>query len=171
MTENNYKTTPSDSTSDIYFSDVSHPKELLTVLSNLRINEQLCDVTLNVGTLKIPCHKAVLAASSPYFQAMFTGGLMETQLSEIKMHVHDETAFAEIIDYLYSARIGIKDSNVQDFLPIAGMLQLKRLQQSCCDFMKRNIDSSNCLCKVFSFILIFGKRGKVFFKLCYFCYM
>ena len=76
-----------------------------------------------------------------------TGGLMETQLSEIKMHVHDEIAFAEVIDYLYSSRIAIKESNVQDFLPIAGMLQLKRLQQSCCDFMKRNIDASNCLCK------------------------
>ena len=75
-TENNYKTKPSESSSDIYFSDVSHPKELLAVLNNLRINEQLCDVILNVGTLKIPCHKAILAASSPYFQAMFTGTII-----------------------------------------------------------------------------------------------
>jgi len=72
-TENNYKTSPLDSKSEICFSDVSHPKELLTVLNSLRTNEQLCDVTLLVGLLRIPCHKAVLSASSPYFQAMFTG--------------------------------------------------------------------------------------------------
>ena len=76
---------------------------------------------------------------------LFLGGLMESQLSEIKMHVHDEQAFSEIIDYFYSSRIDIKDTNVQDYIPIAGMLQLKRLQQACCDFMKRNIDAQNCL--------------------------
>ena len=73
-TETNYKTTPSDSSkTDVHFSDVSHPKEILSMLNNLRANEQLCDVTLLVGSKQILCHKVVLSAASPYFQAMFTG--------------------------------------------------------------------------------------------------
>lgn len=143
--ENNYKTSSSNLKSGVCFSDVSHPKELLMVLNNLRSNEHLCDVTLTVGSLKISCHKSVLSASSPYFQAMFTGSLMESNLSEIKMHVQDEKAFSLVIDYFYTSKIDIKESNVQDLLPIAGMLQLKRLQQACCDFMKRSINANNCL--------------------------
>jgi len=78
---------------------------------------------------------------------------MESELQEIKMHVHDEQAFSEVIDYCYTSKLVIKETNVQDFLPIAGMLQLKRLQQACSDFMKRNINSHNCLCKFDSKIL------------------
>lgn len=71
--ENNYKTSPLELKSEICFTDVAHSKELLSWLHSLRTNEQLCDVVLNVGESKLLCHKAVLASSSPYFHAMFTG--------------------------------------------------------------------------------------------------
>ena len=43
------------------------------VLNDLRIQSQLCDVVIKVGEDSYPAHRAVLAATSPYFQAMFTG--------------------------------------------------------------------------------------------------
>lgn len=56
-----------------YFSDVAHSKDLVNALKFLRQDEDLCDVVLRVGSTSISAHKVVLAASSPYFKAMFAG--------------------------------------------------------------------------------------------------
>ena len=45
----------------------------LAMLERLRQEGQMIDVTLVAGNTHIPAHRAVLAASSPYFYAMFTG--------------------------------------------------------------------------------------------------
>lgn len=81
------------------------------------------------------------------FVLKYLGSLKESELKEITLHVEDEKAFSEVLDYFYTSKVEIKESNVQDLIPIAGMLQLKRLQQACCEFMKRNISPLNCLGK------------------------
>ena len=55
------------------FTDIAHSKDLVGSLSFLRQAEDLCDVILHVGNSHISSHRVVLAASSPYFRAMFTG--------------------------------------------------------------------------------------------------
>ena len=57
------------------FTDVAHSKDLVNALRFLRQDEDLCDVVLRVGSTSISAHKVVLAASSPYFKAMFAGKL------------------------------------------------------------------------------------------------
>ena len=73
ISEVRYKPTDDDAKSVVSYTDVAHPKELLSVLQCLRSHEELCDVVLLVGNSRISAHRAVLAASSPYFRAMFTG--------------------------------------------------------------------------------------------------
>lgn len=55
-----------------YTSD-KHPKRFLEDMWLLYKRHELCDVILCVGRHKIPAHKVVLSACSPYFRAMFTG--------------------------------------------------------------------------------------------------
>ena len=43
------------------------------VLDELRKGGSLCDVTIRVGSQDFSVHRVVLAATSPYFLAMFTG--------------------------------------------------------------------------------------------------
>lgn len=43
------------------------------VLDELRQQNQLCDVRIRVGNREYVAHRAVLAATSPYFRGMFTG--------------------------------------------------------------------------------------------------
>ncbi|KAI5737572.1 hypothetical protein M8J76_014804 [Diaphorina citri] len=95
-----------------------HPRVVLSEVSALRRHRELCDVVLNVGARKIFAHRVVLSACSPYFRAMFTGELAESRQAE---------------------------SNVQTLLPAACLLQLVEIQDICCEFLKRQLDPSNCL--------------------------
>ena len=50
-------------------------EHLLRSLDELRNQALLCDVHLVAEGATFPAHRVVLAAASPYFQAMFTGGI------------------------------------------------------------------------------------------------
>ena len=39
----------------------------------------------------------------------------------------------------------VEESNVQTLLPAACLLQLAEIQDVCCEFLKRQLDPSNCL--------------------------
>lgn len=57
------------------YSSKTISKEAFGVLDELRKGGQLCDVTINVSGQEFKVHRVVLAATSPYFLAMFTGEL------------------------------------------------------------------------------------------------
>lgn len=58
-----------------HFECSSHPGTMLTGLQALRRQGLLLDVTLHVGGESFSAHKAVLAACSDYFRAMFTDAM------------------------------------------------------------------------------------------------
>lgn len=71
------------------YSLEEHPKAALAIMNQLRLDRQLCDVTLrvryrhDVPPADFPAHKIVLASSSPVFKAMFTTGLRERGMEVI----------------------------------------------------------------------------------------
>lgn len=136
----------SDSSSAQYlFTDVAHSKGLVAALRFLRRDEDLCDIVLRVGSTSISAHKVVLAACSPYFKAMFAGGLSESRQSTVTLQELDERAMETIVDFFYSGEIEISENNVQDLLPVTCVLQVQSVQQACCEFLKRQLSSENCL--------------------------
>ncbi|XP_023349812.1 kelch-like protein diablo [Eurytemora carolleeae] len=127
-----------------YRSD-KHARSTLTELSLIRKLHDLCDVVINVGNRKIYAHKVILAACSPYFRAMFTGALSESNQTEVTIRDVDETAMDILIDFCYTSSIVVEENNVQTLLPAACLLQLAEIQDVCCEFLKRQLDPSNCL--------------------------
>lgn len=73
----------------------------------------LCDVVLLADGLEIPAHKAVLAACSPYFYAMFTGDLAEARADRILLREIDGKALAMLVDFVYTSEIHVTEENVQ----------------------------------------------------------
>ena len=63
-----------------------HPTQSFQHFEKYRLNECLCDVTIKVGASMFRAHRVVLAASSPYFHAMFTTGLREGSADIIELH-------------------------------------------------------------------------------------
>ena len=57
----------------------------------------------------------------------------------------DETALETLIEFCYTSYIVVEESNVQTLLPAACLLQLAEIQEVCCEFLKRQLDPSNCL--------------------------
>ena len=73
--------------------------------------------------MKIHAHKVVLAASCPYFETMFTGGLFsESHQSEVTIREVDEEAMETLIDFCYTSSIEVEENNVQDLLVTACFL-------------------------------------------------
>lgn len=66
--------------------------------------------------LKIPS-RVVLSACSPYFRAMFTGELAESRQTEITIRDIDEHAMGILIEFCYTSKIVIDETNVQTLLP------------------------------------------------------
>lgn len=102
-------------------------------------------MVLIVGQRKIFAHRVILSACSPYFHAMFTGELAESRQTEVTIRDIDENAMELLIDFCYTANITVEESNVQTLLPAACLLQLAEIQEVCCEFLKRQLDPSNCL--------------------------
>nr|DBA18108.1 TPA: hypothetical protein GDO54_016395 [Pyxicephalus adspersus] len=127
-----------------YVSD-KHPRQTLEVINLLRKHRELCDVVLVVGAKKIYAHRVILSACSPYFRAMFTGELAESRQTEVVIRDIDERAMELLIDFSYTSQITVEEGNVQTLLPAACLLQLAEIQEACCEFLKRQLDPSNCL--------------------------
>ena len=56
---------------DHEFVDPERSSNMLQGFSGLYESKMFCDVTLSVDSHEFPCHKNILAISSPFFMAMF----------------------------------------------------------------------------------------------------
>ncbi|XP_067874214.1 kelch-like protein 25 [Heterodontus francisci] len=128
------------------FHKASHPESVLAQLDSLRKQRLFTDVTLWAGSRSFLCHRAVLAACSRYFEAMFSNGLRESTDSEVNLHdsVHPE-ALELLLDYAYSARLAISEENAEWLLQAGDMLQFPDIREAAAAFLEKQLRASNCL--------------------------
>ena len=91
---------------------------VLKWLDDLRDRKLLCDVHLVAEGAKFPAHRVVLAAASPYFQAMFTGGFKENQMNEITLNDTTFQGLKCVLDAIYTGELSLSEENVCAVLPI-----------------------------------------------------
>ncbi|KAM4608532.1 kelch repeat and BTB domain-containing protein 7 [Polymixia lowei] len=141
--------------------DVNHARSLINELKLLYDSRLLADVAIGVecdesldhssesfkGDIEklFLCNRNILAAASPYFKSMFTGGLNESMQEKVIIRGIDAESMSVIIDYCYTGKVTITESNVQRVYAAANMLQLEYIRQACSSFMTRRLDLSNCV--------------------------
>ncbi|XP_022079574.1 kelch-like protein 8 isoform X2 [Acanthaster planci] len=123
----------------------THWQDSFLVLRELYERRALCDVTLEVGTAQLRCHRLVLACGSPYFRAMLTSEMRESREEVISIHDIDETSVEALVAFLYTSTILLTVDNVQKLLRAASLLQIETVAKACCDFMASHLHPSNCL--------------------------
>ncbi len=114
--------------------ELDHLQELGAILNELRNEESLCDVTVNVGDKSFRAHKAVLAASSGYFNAMFTSGFQESGLSEVSIP-GDGEMFESLLEYAYTGRFYIPPNKATQVLASACYLQIRYAVEVCMEYL------------------------------------
>ncbi|KAM6440908.1 kelch-like protein 2 isoform 2-T2 [Liasis olivaceus] len=122
-----------------------HMKKAFKVLNELRSQNLLCDVTIVAEDMEIAAHRVVLASCSPYFHAMFTGEMSESQAKKVRIKEVDGWTLKILIEYVYTGEITVTEENVQVLLPAASLLQLQDVKKSCCDFLETQLHPVNCL--------------------------
>ncbi|XP_016366891.1 kelch-like protein 25 [Sinocyclocheilus rhinocerous] len=144
--ENRKSRTSTGSMNISLFHKPSHPDSVLTHLNSLRKQCMFTDVTLWAGDRSFPCHRAVLAACSRYFEAMFSGGLRESLDNEVNFRdsVHPEV-LELLLDFAYSSRVIINEENAESLLEAGDMLQFHDIRDAAAEFLEKNLHASNCL--------------------------
>ena len=100
-------------------------------------NHVLTDVTLAAGDHKIPCHRIVLAAASPYFQAMFTSGLEEAAPGSVIQMNMETSTLQSIVKYIYTFDAELKDkAEVKALMKTADILEITTLKDKCKRFLE-----------------------------------
>lgn len=125
--------------------EVEYGQTILTKLNEFRHEALFTDAVLCVGQEEFPCHKNVLAVSSPYFQAMFTSDLKESRENRISFNEVSPWTLKRVIDYAYSGKIEITTGNAQDVLAAACLFQYPAIVTACEQFLEHQLHHTNCL--------------------------
>ncbi len=128
-----------------------HYQNLCVNVGELWRQRTLCDVNLIVEDIdgkpkvSLAAHRVILAATVPYFKAMFTSEMQESTQTEVSLKGVDEVGLKAIISFVYTGKVEMTESTVQGILSTASFLGLHDIVKSSASFMMRNLSSSNCL--------------------------
>ncbi|KAM9242784.1 actin-binding protein IPP isoform 2-T2 [Dugong dugon] len=130
---------------DSPFTSDKHAQFIMAQINRMRNGQHFCDVQLQVGKETFNVHRLVLAASSPYFEALFTGGMKESLKDTVQILGIEARIFHILLDFIYTGIVNIGVNNVQELIVAADMLQLTEVVNLCCEFLKGQIDPLNCI--------------------------
>uniref|UniRef100_A0A3Q2XYS8 Zinc finger and BTB domain containing 21 n=1 Tax=Hippocampus comes TaxID=109280 RepID=A0A3Q2XYS8_HIPCM len=93
----------------VHYSYPAHALSVLGLLNDQRLQGHMCDVVLVVADQRYQAHKSVLAASSEYFQSLFTR--IDTSSKVVNLDFCEPDAFEIVLNYIYSSSLFVdKDS-------------------------------------------------------------
>ena len=122
MTENSNTDVNMDTQGKEFQMNYAH--NLLNDMKSIWKRKELCDITLIADGNHFQAHRIVLAGSSKYFHAMFTGGLAESHQDVIELHGITATGLEACLDCIYSGDLKLDLNTIQDVLGAANHLQV-----------------------------------------------
>uniref|UniRef100_A0A8D0JFK7 Kelch like family member 23 n=1 Tax=Sus scrofa TaxID=9823 RepID=A0A8D0JFK7_PIG len=128
------------------FKDSAHPVDFLDAFRTFYLDGLFTDITLQCPSgIIFHCHRAVLAACSNYFKAMFTADMKEKFKNKIKISGIHHDILEGLVNYAYTSQIEITKRNVQSLLEAADLLQFLSVKKACEQFLVRHLDIDNCI--------------------------
>lgn len=76
---------------------------------------------------------------------MFTSGLTESSQREVRIVGVESESMHLVLDYAYTSRVTLSESNVQALFTAASIFQIPALQDQCAQFMVSRLDPQNCI--------------------------
>ena len=127
------------------YVDKTRDEAILKGFRDLYESQQLFDLTLSADGKDFKVHKALIAASSDYFRAMFTNDCTEKDQKTVRINGVDATSMGLVVSFLYTGQVEMHTDTVQNLLSAANLFQLNELKKGCADFMANKLDVDNCI--------------------------
>ncbi|KAM7003986.1 zinc finger and BTB domain-containing protein 34 isoform 2-T2 [Passerculus sandwichensis] len=122
-----------DSSSFIQFDVPEYSNTVLSQLNELRLQGKLCDIIVHIQGQPFRAHKAVLAASSPYFRDHSALSTMSgLSISVIK----NPNVFEQLLSFCYTGRMSLQLKDVVSFLTAASFLQMQCVIDKCTQILE-----------------------------------
>uniref|UniRef100_A0A8D0GCK9 Zinc finger and BTB domain containing 7B n=1 Tax=Sphenodon punctatus TaxID=8508 RepID=A0A8D0GCK9_SPHPU len=109
-----------------------HSSELLGRLNEQRQRGALCDVTLRAQGVEYRTHRAVLAASSRYFQRLFAG----PSVGVCELDFVGAEALGALLDFAYTATLTISPASLGEVLRAARLLEIPCVVAACVEILQ-----------------------------------
>ncbi|CAH8852679.1 unnamed protein product [Trichobilharzia szidati] len=93
-------------------------------------------------------HKAILAARSPVFAAMFEHGMEESRANRVEITDMEPDTVAEVLRYIYTGQVVGMDRLAHELLAAADKYQLERLKTMCEEALVESLSVENA-CDIF----------------------
>ncbi|KAK7939550.1 hypothetical protein WMY93_002876 [Mugilogobius chulae] len=130
---------------DVYaydYTDSAHPNELLDTLRTFYLTGAFTDVTLQCAesgqVFSLP--QSCTLGPQLVFKVMFTADMKERTDNVIKLSGVHCGVLADLVNYVYTARVRITEDNVQSLLEAADLFQFMSVKRACEDFLVRLLD-------------------------------
>ncbi|XP_063089603.1 speckle-type POZ protein-like [Cavia porcellus] len=114
-------------------------------LAGLWKNSLLADCCLCVAGQEFQAHKAILAARSPVFRALFQYELQKSKNSPVEISDMDPAVFNEIISFIYTGKTPNLCRMASDLLAAADRFGLEHLKLMCEIHLGSNLSVENAL--------------------------
>lgn len=104
------------------------------IIFSVHVDAVTCtsDKSINsLSLLRIPAHRCVLYAASDYFKALFTANKKEKNTRKVDLKGISGSTLAQLIDYCYTQKIIIDESNVEETFLVAHLFGLVELIGVC----------------------------------------
>lgn len=128
---------------DSWKSDVA--LQIHDALEEMYRESRHTDVNVTVEDRTFRCHRAVLAAVSPYFDAMFLSGMKESIDGVVNLQGISKENFESIIKFIYTGSKVVTKANAEELLKASALFQIKQLHVKCEQFLLDKINNENCI--------------------------
>ncbi|XP_037946239.1 uncharacterized protein LOC119678470 [Teleopsis dalmanni] len=149
MTANITQSTPENKSLQLA-NHLTDKTNVATMLSRryeqLLRTEKFCDCVFHVGAEVVKCHKLILSAASPVFEAMFYGPICEQR--EIEILDLNTDIFKLLVEYIYMGSIDFQHLTLEETIELyygAEKYLLKELIGDCLFAITRKLRFSNIL--------------------------
>ncbi len=130
-----------DESGSVKSSKVKKMELLQAGATSLYQDKLLFDVKLQAEKSIFPAHKAILAACSYYFRAMFSGGYKESKDTDkpILLEGIGANGLEVVLEAIYTTELKVTTENIFEAVPVVCMLQIQPLIDECEEFMISSI--------------------------------
>lgn len=117
----------------------SHPKNILTSLHQLRIQNQLCDVTVQVDhqgkVQEFRAHRVILAASSGYFKNILSS--QDAAKDRLLLSNMQSGDFSKFLEFVYTGTVQVSEDKIAEVQAVAEFLDCGSLSEVCGEALRR----------------------------------